>query len=287
MMNSYQLVTDAIVEKLKQGVIPWRRPWTSNNLGDCRNLDSLRKYSGINAILTAMQGFESPYFLTKKQAESFGATIKPDAKGTPIAFYSRFKKENEDGEEKQIGFLKHFLVFNASQCDGLKQSIELIYPNRNKTKNTFKAIQTCEVIANEMPQKPTIQHKLQMARYSPKLDYINMPLKESFESAETYYATLFHELSHSTGHETRLNRKTLTDMNASGSHSYSKEELVAELSSAFLCKESGIDAITIDQSASYIHSWTKILKGNPKLIVYAASQAQKASNFILNRKAEK
>ena len=131
------------------------------------------------------------------------------------------------------------------------------------------------------PNPPKITHDGTQAAYSPKLDAISLPPMDSFESAEGYHATLFHELSHSTGHPTRLDRDTLTGLAPFGSPVYSREELVAEFGSAFLCGNAGISPATLDNQASYIESWRKVLKADTKLVVQAASAGQKAADCVL------
>ena len=138
-----------------------------------------------------------------------------------------------------------------------------------------------------MPQRPVIRHGLDRAFYSPAADSVGMPSPERFETPENYYNVLFHELTHSTGHESRLNRKGVSGVGveraAFGSQSYSKEELVAEMGAAFLCGRAGIVERTIDNSAAYVASWLERLKDDARLVVLAAAQAQKAADFILGR----
>jgi len=131
-----------------------------------------------------------------------------------------------------------------------------------------------------MPQRPTLHYEEPRAYYRPLTDAINMPRPELFDSPEKYYSTLFHEMTHSTGHERRLNRSTLTDLCPFGSTSYSKEELVAEMGAAFLCGVCGIKNRTIDNSAAYIASWLRVLKNDKQMVILAAAQAQRAADFI-------
>ncbi|MEI6358547.1 MAG: zincin-like metallopeptidase domain-containing protein [Verrucomicrobiota bacterium] len=137
-----------------------------------------------------------------------------------------------------------------------------------------------------MPQRPVIKHGMNMASYSPGSDMVNMPDRTRFQSEDHYYATLFHELVHSTGHEKRLKRASIMERNGYGSDPYAKEELIAEMGSAFLCGYAGIEDRTIDSSAAYLEGWLKQLKEDKTLIVHAAAQAQKATDFILSRKLE-
>ena len=134
-----------------------------------------------------------------------------------------------------------------------------------------------------MPQPPAIKYGMTQAYYSPRQDMVGMPEPKRFKTEDGYHATLFHELVHSTGHEKRLKRQSITERNGFGSDPYCKEELVAELGSAFLCGQAGIVERTIDGSAAYVENWLQQLKSDKTLIVYAAAQAQKAADFILNR----
>jgi antirestriction protein ArdC len=221
--------------------------------------------------------------LTYKQAIDLGANVRKGERGIPIVYWGKVEREKPSGEQDGFFFAKYYTVFNVEQCDNLKLSESLLYPD--KAISVFGPIEACEAVVSGMPQCPRIQHAEPKAYYSPTLDYVNMPNREIFETAEGYYSTLFHELGHSTGHETRLNRKTLTDYNAAfGSSTYSKEELVAEMTAAFLCSKAGIDQPVINNSASYIAAWLKMLRGDSKLVITAASAAQKAADFILNTK---
>ena len=175
---------------------------------------------------------------------------------------------------ERIPLLRYYHVFNAAQCDGLKTLaalIEPIAPSKPK-----------DIVAN-MPQPPTLKHGMTHAFYSPAADYIGLPTRERFDSEDAYYATLFHELVHSTGHEKRLKRTTIAESSGYGSDPYCKEELIAELGAAFLCGQAEIAERTIENSAAYIQGWLSQLQSDQTLIVSAAAQAQKAVDFILNR----
>lgn len=282
--KAYEVVTDRIIEKLQAGTVPWRQTWEAGQagIGEHRSLVSGKRYRGINTLLTASQGFASPYWLTFKQALELGGSVRKGEKGTPIVFVGRVTRESEsdDSKPESFSFLRYYTVFNAEQCDGIE------YPKAEVTPREFSPIEAAQRIAEAMPQRPRLEHAQQRAYYSPFLDYVNMPKPETFSSPEAYYSTLFHELGHSTGHESRLKRESLQKVAGFGTHEYSKEELVAEMTAAFLCHESGIADPTIDNTASYIASWLKVLRNYSKLIVSAAAQAQKAADFILDRKPE-
>lgn len=276
----YQIITDRIIAQLEAGTIPWKKPWTVRGMHP-QNLVSKKPYRGANVFLLAAQGFSSPYWLTFNQAKDLGATVRKGEKSTPVIFWKWLEVEDKETKEKnKVPFLRYYNVFNASQCDGLKLPTE-----PEATRND--PIGTAESIIMGMPQAPEIKVGQTMAYYHPIGDYVGMPDLGTFDSPEKYYATLFHELTHATGAEKRLNRKGIAfDRDGFGRENYSKEELVAEMGSAFLCGESGILQTTEANSAAYLANWLSALKNDRKLIVLAAGQAQKAADYILNRKTE-
>jgi antirestriction protein ArdC len=280
--NVADIVTDAIIAKLEQGVIPWKKPWNGSALAP-RNYVTGKAYRGINAFLLANTQFASPYFLTFKQIIEKKASLKAGSKGFPVVFWSMVKgTDSETGDEtseKSIPFMRYYTVFSIEQT-----SLEV--PAITETPLDFNPIEEAEKMVASMPFAPEIRHGQAKAFYSPSLDYVNLPKRELFHSSEEYYNVLFHELGHSTGHKSRLARKGVTESSYFGSHEYSKEELVAEMTAAFCCSELGIIPATLDNSAAYIQSWLKALKSqdNRNLIVSAASQAQKAFDYILDRK---
>lgn len=282
MSKTFEVVTDRIVKILESGTVPWRKTWAEGaGLGEHQNLISQHGYRGINAMVTAASGFNSPYWLTYKQAVDHGGQVKRGEKSTPIVFWKFGCKENQDGEEKSWAFANYSNVFNLDQIEGM-DSVKLLAKRRKANKIEFKPIETCEKIASTyLATGPMLEHREQRAFYRPSTDSVNMPKRESFDSVEAYYATLFHELTHSTGHGSRIGRNGITDKNYFGSHAYSKEELIAEMGSAFLCSHAGIDTPTIDNSAAYIQSWLNVLKSDSKLVLQAASQAQKAFDLIV------
>ncbi|TKJ41180.1 hypothetical protein CEE37_05815 [candidate division LCP-89 bacterium B3_LCP] len=281
--DAYQVITDRICDLLEKEEIPWQKPWNAGN-DMPRNLVSGKEYRGINPFLLASMRFTSPYWLTFKQANDLSGGIKAGEKGTPVVFWKWIEREDEvTGEVDKIPFLRYYTVFNLTQTVGIPEDK---IPALTEETKEFKPIETAERIVAGMPRRPEIQHVESQAYYRPSADLVNMPKKKLFKSDEEYYSTLFHELTHSTGHENRLNRKGITELQGYGSHSYSKEELCAELGSAFLCGESGIVERVIDNSAGYIQGWLKRLRSDKKFLVQAASQGQKAADFILNKTHE-
>lgn len=272
-IQSYERITERIVTLLEQGTVPWHKPWKVNT-GLPRNLISKKPYRGINVFLLMAMSYESPHWLTFRQAIQLGGNVKKGEKACPVVFWKRMETEDkESGEPQKAPLLRLYHVFNAAQCDGLKDA-----PGEIPTPVTKPA----EIVA-KMPQPPVVKHGMAKAFYSPREDCVGMPERERFDGEASYFATLFHELIHATGHEKRLKRASIAERNGYGSDPYCKEELIAELGSAFLCGYADIVDRTIDNSAAYLEGWLKQFQNDRTLIVYAAAQAQKAADFILGR----
>jgi antirestriction protein ArdC len=271
-MSTYDRITTQILQTLMRGVVPWHQPWTA---GIPRNLVSRQPYRGINVWLTASAGFASPYWLTFNQAKGLGGSIQKGAKGTPVVFWKWCDVESnaEETNPRRVPLVRAYTVFNAEQTTGIEMPGDSDMP-------TFQPIECCEVLVASMPQRPSILHGEARAYYRPLIDAIHMPHPAWFDGAEAYYSTLFHELTHSTGHVSRLNRSTLTDLCPFGSTNYSKEELVAEMGAAFLCGVCGIENRTVDNSAAYIASWLRVLNDDRQIVTLAAAQAQRAADYI-------
>ncbi|MCD4744067.1 MAG: ssDNA-binding domain-containing protein [Desulfobacteraceae bacterium] len=263
----YEIIQAEILKKLDQGVIPWNRSW---NTGEVKNIISKKNYRGFNAIWLSCQGYSSEYWLTYKQAKQLKGNVKKGESGTIIIFWKILKKtvENDQGEweQKKIPLLRYYRVFNLEQTEGIETTEE--------TKTVFNndPIENCEKIVFEYSDKPEIIHG-QNPHYNLTTDKIGLPYLKSFQGSEEYYSTLFHEMGHSTRHPSRLNREKT---------SRAKEELVAEMTASFLCGVAGIDSKVIDNQASYIDGWRKRISEDAKLIISASTQAQKASDYILN-----
>ena len=272
-MRAYERITERIVALLQQGTVPWHKPWQVKT-GLPRNFVTRKPYRGINVFLLMAMSYESPFWLTCRQANQLGGRIRKGEKACPVVFWKRMETEDkESGEPKKAPLLRLYHVFNAAQCEGLKDAPEEIQ---------MPVTKPAEIVA-KMPQPPGVKHGMAQAFYSPTDDCVGMPEPERFDSEASYFAALFHELVHATGHEKRLNRASITERNGFGSNPYCKEELIAELGSAFLCGYADIVDRTIDNSAAYIEGWLKRFQDDRTLIVYAAAQAQKAADFILGR----
>jgi antirestriction protein ArdC len=269
-IDAYQIVTDRIIASLEQGVAPWHKPWNSSR---AKNIASGKEYRGINTLM--LNGvYGSPYWGTYKQFSAKGGTVRKGEKSTPIVFWKflQIADKNDPTKTKQ---LRYYNVFNAEQIDWeegkgvpVEKTIE------------FNPIEACEQIVAEYKGMPAITPS-DSAWYSPSQDIFGMPKKESFHSVAEYYSTLFHEMTHSTGHKSRLKRFELegNTMHAFGSADYSKEELTAEIGASFLMHEAGITS-TQANSEAYIAGWLKVLKGDKKFIASASGLAQKAVDHI-------
>ncbi len=275
--NLYEIVTQKILDALNQGVIPWRKPWHSSALMPV-NLLTNKPYRGVNPWLLASTPFADHRWLTFKQAQELGATVRTGEKSTMVVFWKFPEKKKEDEEEDkadQVPVLRYYNVFNVEQVDGLN-----LPPDPTRRLSDEDRIQRAEILVRSMPSPPKVEERGDEAYYIPSRDLVRIPKPSSFESIDAYYSTKFHELVHSTGHESRLNRSGVVGAVHFGSEAYSREELVAELGSAYCCSLIGLDGSYIQDSASYIGGWLTSLRADPKAMVIAAAQAQKAADFI-------
>jgi antirestriction protein ArdC len=182
---------------------------------------------------------------------------------------------------KRIPMARLYTVFNVQQCELPERLLPLLQIDNALGADSHRQIAACEQIVSAMPQRPAIRHGEARAYYRPAADTVNMPAPRLFPRVEHYYSILFHELTHSTGHASRLDRATLRDLLAFGDTNYSKEELCAEMGAAYLCGVAGIDNATVNNSAAYIQGWLSKLRNDKRLLIQAAAQAQKAADFIL------
>jgi antirestriction protein ArdC len=277
MRNLHSEITARILTALRAGTVPWRQPWAAQASGAMpRNAITGRPYSGANVILcwiTAQErGYTSPAWLTFKQATEAGGSVRKGEKGTTVIYVSSFMKKNDEGETRAVPFLKAFTIFNVCQCEGLPD--KLSGNARPKARNPHDR----DPVADQFVAATgaTISEGSEgRAYYRRSTDHITMPSFASFNSADTFYSTLFHELTHWTGHTSRLNREMGKRF---GDASYAAEELVAELGAAFLSAEFQFN--TEEASAAYIANWIKVLENNERLFVAAASAGSKAVEFM-------
>jgi antirestriction protein ArdC len=282
--DTFNRTPDRIISLLESGVVPWQQTWSSTNQAP-RNING-RNYHGVNVFLLGALHFPSPFFMTYNQANLLGGHIKKGEHGVPVVYWKMLEVSapGEPSGKKSVPFLRYFHVFNVSQTEGVPLDKIPALPESHREHNP---IQTAESIVAAMPKKPEILHGGCRACYVPSLDRVEMPAAETFRTPQDYYSVLFHELGHSTGHESRLYRKGFNGENgewsAYGSRPYAFEELVAECCTALVCGEAGILERTLDNSASYISGWLQRLKGDSRFIVQAAGQAQRAADFILGK----
>lgn len=285
--STYQRITDSILRHLERGVVPWRQPWESRATGaPPRNVRGT-PYRGVNVVLLRAQamacGYTSPVWLTFRQARQLGGHVRRGEKGAPVVF-RRFVERGErveeaDGETRErirrVPLARLYHVFNVAQTEGTGLSAEA--PERAPEPERIAA---AEARVAAYPDPPRIEEGGDRAFYVPSRDLIQLPKREQFHAPERRYSTLLHELAHSTGHARRLAREGITDRILFGSHTYSFEELVAELAAAMLCGVAGIDAATVEASAAYVDHWRRRLSEEPRLILRAAAQAQRAADWI-------
>jgi antirestriction protein ArdC len=281
----YTRITDKIVADLEQGVRPWLKPWSVEHAAG-KISRPLRysgiPYNGINVIMlwsaAVAKGYSCPNWLTFKQALKLGGNVRRGETGELVVYADRIKRTEIDarGEEceREIPFLKGYTVFNAEQCDGL--------PAQYSAKAESPALTPMERLASAdsffAATGADIRHGGARAYYAEGADFVQMPPFETFRDAESYAATLAHELTHWTKHDKRLAR----DMGRAkwGDEGYAREELVAELGSAFLCADLGITPETREDHAAYIETWLKVLKDDKRFIFSAASHAQRAADYL-------
>lgn len=280
-MNVYEIIAEKIIQQLENGVAPWRRPWTSKAPA---NLVSQREYRGLNVLSLASQGYPSRFWLTFNQANKLGGKIQRGQKGSLVVYWNigeeREVVKPDGSSKKQTPFLlRYSTVFNLTQTEGIDIPARLLDEQRENN-----PIADCEAIVDGMPNRPAFEQS-DKAWYRPSTDSVGMPARSLFHSSEVFYSTLFHELTHSTGHKSRVGREGIEQLNTFGSESYSREELVAEMGAAMLCGVTGISPPTLENSAAYLKTWIARLKSDSKLIVQAASAAQKAADYIRNLNA--
>ena len=264
MKDIYAEVTRSIITKLGEGTIPWRRPWTPPT-----NYISRKPYSGINVWL--LHDGTSPYWLTYRQAMGLGGYVRRGERGTRIIYWRILDREVANGtgdmEVRRIPLLRYYTVFNLDQCDGIVDRPPL------------EPVGSAEDIIHGYQNPPSLEYGGSRASYVPSSDAVHMPAMDAFQSSAAYYSTLFHELVHSTGHSSRLDRVLGTQY---ASDAYSTEELVAEMGAAYLCATSSTELVakSMDSMAAYIQHWIGKLEGDKYLVVRVSSSAQRAADWV-------
>ena len=267
---------ERIIELIGQGNLPpWAKSWSVSAEHAPHNLlNPKASYRGLNFMLLTMvsEMLGSPFFITPKQLFALGGKIREGEKTWPVHFFSTKPYKDKDGEEKRGFFCKGYKVFNITQTEGIPAEKIPVLPEPETFTHT--PIEACERLAKGYATCPEVTHQGNRACYSPSEDRIRMPERNRFKTSEEYYCTLFHEMVHSTGHSSRLNRDAVQHVNF-GSHLYSEEELVAEFGAAMLCGKASV----IENSAAYIKSWSKKLK--PEMLVLGSRAARKAFEYVI------
>ncbi|OCC24331.1 antirepressor [Croceicoccus estronivorus] len=287
--NLYDEVTQRILFELEAGRLPWVQPWgTTGGIGPGlpRNALTARPYSGVNILIlwgaVIENGWPSQSWLTFRQAQEAGGCVRKGERGQCVVYADRFtpeaekqRAERDGGEAKAVPFLKRFTVFNVAQCEGLREGLA----------SDPAPLPEREVVplAEEVIAASGVDFRIggDKAFYVPSLDYVQVPPQPAFFQQVNYYRTCLHELTHATGHPNRLGRNLV---NAFGSKDYAREELVAEMGSAFLCAALGITPTV--RHADYIGAWLEVLREDNRAIFRAASAASKAADWLLSRHRE-
>ena len=271
-MDIYAVITDRMVKEMEAGVIPWRKPWMA--AGKAISHTTGKPYSLLNQMLLGKAG----EWLTFKQVQQEGGSVRKGEKASMVVFWKWIDKEDEEtGEIQQVPFLRYYSVFHIDQCEGITAKHMQANPNPAEANETAEAI-IAEYVKRE---GVTLEHQEgDAAFYQPAFDRIVVPMMKQFSEQSEYYSTIYHEMVHSTGHMKRLAR---LDATANfGGEEYSKEELVAEIGSAALVHHAGLEtAGSFRNSTAYIQNWLQALKNDKRFIVSAAGKADKAVSFIL------
>jgi antirestriction protein ArdC len=279
----YSLVTERIIDQLEKGVIPWTS--SISKQGTPKSLITKKAYRGINPFVLWTAPFDSRYWLTFNQAQKLGGHVRKSEKGSPVVYWhwrspAELAKLAEKTPHPAPCYPFYATVFNLEQCEGIDA------PADDTKTFEHSPIEEAERLIAAMPNAPKFEYiHTDKPSYSALTDTLYIPVARRFETSEDYYCTLFHELGHSTGHESRLNRFTSQKNRSFGSPDYSFEELVAEMTAAFLCAHCGIEN-QVEQSASYIDGWLEAFRKDRKILIEAASAAQRATDYILGTQEE-
>ncbi|CAN7752989.1 ArdC family protein [Mesorhizobium sp. LjNodule214] len=278
--DTYQRITDTIVEQLVAGTKPWIRPWRGNARRSAiiPRRATGEAYRGINVIMLWVAGqtfgYEENTWMTYRQAQDFGGQVRKGEKGTLVVKYGTFTpKDHEDDEHRAIPYLKGYTVFNIEQIENMPD--RFFSPAEELPTNAVPHIEAVETFVKNTGAK--VSYGGTKACYQPVCDDILMPDRERFDSEVHLYSTLLHEISHWSGANTRLDR----DLSGRfGTESYAAEELIAELAASFLCADLGVPHDPRDNTASYLASWLTVLKDDKRAIFTAAAKAQEIADWM-------
>ncbi len=272
-MDIYKEVTDRIIAQMENGIIPWRKPWIASNQAVSHVTG--KAYSLLNQMMLGRAG----EYVTFKQCQQEGGKVKKGEKASMVVFWKWVETEDEEThEKKEVPFLRYYNVFHIDQCEGLKARYAEMLPA------TADPNENAEVFITDYLFRSGVKltHESgDRAYYQPAFDRVVLPCMEQFKETAEYYSTAFHELTHSTGHESRLNRLDRTAF--FGTEAYSKEELIAEIGAAALVNHAGLEtAASFRNNTAYVQNWLNVLKNDKRFIISAAGKAEKAVNLILN-----
>jgi antirestriction protein ArdC len=277
-MDNFTTVTDRILKQLDEGVLPWRKTWAS---GLPKNLTTGKEYRGINILILSTTGYNSCYWVTFRQALHLGGNVRKGEKGTPVIYWHWRTPEDLVRLQEKTGkadfapcvpFIS--TVFNLAQVEGVAR------PDADLVRHHDSRLELADNVFDMMPDKPEIVHTcMSEPGYSWRGDRVTLPHLSQFENADEYYAALFHELVHASGHQRRLNR--VAERTGSRTEQYSFEELVAEFGASFLCAFAGIHNPASEQlAAGYISHWAEVFRKDSRILMRAASAAQRATDYI-------
>ncbi len=298
----YDIITEKIIKQIESGTPPWKAGWIMKHYNGYKK----REYQGINQLLLSwdMQVMEytSPVWLSFKQVQQLGGSIKKGAKSSMVIFNKKITAQNNDKDEekedkkddlevfdeseqeeknkkndkpKTFFMMRYYRVFNLDDVEGIDKSkyVNLANTKEEKPENIVKGMQNDGL---------NIQYTGVQPCYIPSLDTVQIPDIGNFKSSEDYYSSLFHEIAHSTGHESRLKRAGVSKIDTGGKHQYSYEELVAEIGAAFLMAETGL-RINYENTSAYVKGWNKFIKENKKAIFQASAEARKAVQYVVEK----
>lgn len=281
--ETYERVTATLLSLIDgDDLLPWQKPWKGGQQW-ARSMSTKREYNGVNRwvlTITAQANGWSPWFGTYKQIAALGGQVKKGEKSTLAIYWSIKEKIDKDtGVKSKFAMLRTFNLFSASQAEGLPEKFYAKpEPTGTVSDDEAQTVFDTYVTTQGIP----VVYGGSRASYSPKADRINLPEIGTFRSTEEFYGTAFHEATHSTGHESRLDRPDIQNFHHFGDEMYSREELVAELGAALILGTLGMDKPNVvANQAAYLKSWKSALASDPQALVWAAGRAEKAANLVL------
>jgi antirestriction protein ArdC len=280
--KTYEQVTGRIIQALEKGVVPWKKPWSTLTPQNIKG----RPYTGINRLLLNLTEYPYPIYLSMKQANELGGYVKKGERAHLAVFWKiiNVPEKTDIGEQKvkYVPFLRYYNVFNIDQTTVPISAVKNVQIRTDEELESTDPVRNARELVASTTDVPEIVFNAAKACYSPALDKIMLPHRNLFKSDEEFYTTEFHELVHSTGHATRLNRKGIQEVRF-GSEEYSKEELIAEIGACFLSNMCGMAGV-FENSAAYIQGWIKAIKNDSRMVVHAAGSAEKAVQYLIGER---